>query len=355
MKVIRGYLWRNILGASALVLAVLLGIAGFVEFVGQLGDLGEGRYGIPQALLYVLLKLPTFGFVMLPIAVLIGSLLGLGALAARSELIVLRAAGCSPVQLARATLAAGLALGLFTLMLGEYLGPPAERFARQYRAMAKSGDEVPRTGPSTWIRDGQVFLNVIWPDDQRPEGGVFLFRVAPGEALIAFGRADALEPDASGQWVLQNFAESRFNEDGVSVTRVPAALEASGLDPDLLGLTVLRPNTLSGMALLRYVRYLQRNDLEARPYLVELHGRIAAAVAVPLMCLLAVPFVLGPLRRAGNGGRMMIGVVIGLAWFLVSRALADGGEVWALAPALTAWMPTMLLAVAAAVALARAR
>jgi len=355
MRVIRGYLLRTVLGGTALVMAVLLSLAGFIEFIGQLNNLGEGSYGVPQALLYVLLKLPTIGFVMMPIGVLIGALLSLGNLASRSELIALRSAGCSPLQLARAVMAAGGLLALFTLLLGEYIGPPSERFARQYRAMSQLGEEMPRAGPSSWIRDGNVFLNIAWPSEQLPAGRVLLLRVVPGERLEAIGRGDALELDGQGQWVMQNYAESRFQPDRVEVVRESAALQTAGLNAELLGLTVLRPNTLDGLELLRYTQYLKRNDLDARPFEVEFWGRIASSAAVILMCMLAVPFVLGPLRRAGNGGRMLLGVVIGLGYFLLSRALADGGEVWNLGPAVTAWLPTFVLGLATLLVLARAR
>ena len=78
-------------------------------------------------------------------------------------------------------------------------------------------------------------------------------------------------------------------------------------------------------------------------------------VAVPLMCVLAVPFVLGSLRGTGTGARMVVGIGIGLAWFLLSRTLADGGAVWELNPVLIAWLPTLLLAVATLWMLRRTR
>ena len=73
------------------------------------------------------------------------------------------------------------------------------------------------------------------------------------------------------------------------------------------------------------------------------------------MCVLAVPFVLGPLRSGGSGSRMLAGLGIGLAWFLVSRTLADGGAVWDLNAVATAWLPTVLLAIATTLVLARTR
>ena len=92
---------------------------------------------------------------------------------------------------------------------------------------------------------------------------------------------------------------------------------------------------MTGKALWRYIQYLKRNGLAARDYEVAFWSRFAAMLAVPFMCVLAVPFVLGPLRATGTGARMVVGIGIGLAWFLVSRALADGGAVWNLNP----WRP----------------
>lgn len=90
MKVVRRYLFRSIIGTILLVLSVLLGLAAFIEFVTQLDDIGTGSYGTMQALIYTLLKLPNLAYQMLPMAVLLGSLLGLGGLANHGELIVLR-------------------------------------------------------------------------------------------------------------------------------------------------------------------------------------------------------------------------------------------------------------------------
>ncbi|MDH4023020.1 MAG: LptF/LptG family permease, partial [Gammaproteobacteria bacterium] len=103
------------------------------------------------------------------------------------------------------------------------------------------------------------------------------------------------------------------------------------------------------------VQYLKQSGLNARRYEVAYWSRIASTLAVPLMCILAVPFVLGPLRSGGAGLRMLAGLGIGLTWFLVSRTLSDGGAVWNLSPVLVAWLPTVLLAVATTLVLARTR
>ena len=51
----------------------------------------------------------------------------------------------------------------------------------------------------------------------------------------------------------------------------------------------------------------------------------------------------------------MIGVVIGLAYYLVSEMLANSGQVFDLNPAVIAWLPSTLLVVVTIFALNRVR
>ena len=51
----------------------------------------------------------------------------------------------------------------------------------------------------------------------------------------------------------------------------------------------------------------------------------------------------------------MIGVVIGLAYYLVSEMLASSGQVFNMNPALIAWLPSIVLLGGTAIALSRIR
>ena len=82
---------------------------------------------------------------------------------------------------------------------------------------------------------------------------------------------------------------------------------------------------------------------------------IARTTAVMLTVLLAIPFVLGQLRSAGTGARMMIGLLIGVGFFLLQRLIESGTIVYNLNPVLLAWLPTALLVLVTLALLARAR
>ncbi len=355
MRVIRRYLFRAIVTATALVMAVLMGLAVFIEFVTQLDDIGTGEYGLPQAIIYSLLKLPNLAYQMLPMAVLLGSLLGLGALANHGELVIIRAAGVSTFRLARAVTMTGVILALLTLVLGEYVGPPLDNYARQYRAQAKHANEPVTTGKSAWIRDGNTYLNVSRLTDDFRLGGVYLYKLDPDGELEGVGRADSAGVDAANQWVLSNYAETSFYGNGVKTMQARRSTQANNLSPDLVSLTVVRPDGLSGVELWRYVQYLRRNELDASTYEVAFWSRFAAAVAVAPMCVLALPFVFGRMRTTGAGARTLVGLIIGLAYFLVARGLSDGGQVYGLDPLIVAWLPTGVLLMVTLIALARVR
>jgi lipopolysaccharide export system permease protein len=355
MKIIRGYLSRAIIGTSAIVMAVLLALGGFIEFVGQLDDIGTGNYGILQGLIYTLLKIPQITFVLLPMTVLLGGLLGLGALANASEFIALRAAGVSLAAGARSVLATGFGLALFGLVLGTYLAPPLERYSRQYRTFAMHGPTGVAAGESAWVRDGNVIMNMSRLGDPSRFGGVYLFRLDPDNRLSGVARADSAGLDDTRQWTLNNYAGTTFTADGVITRRSRRSSEVGGLNPELLGLTVVHPEALNGVALWRYIRYLRENELDSHRYEVVFWSRIAAALAIAPMCVLALPFAFGQMRRTGTGARMLIGISIGLAYFLFSRALADGSEVYNLNALVVGWMPTLAITAATLIALARVR
>lgn len=355
MRIISGYLARAIIGTTVLVLAVLLSLGCFIEFVGQLDDVGVGEYGILQGLAYALMKAPEMAFTMLPMAVLLGGLLGLGALASGSEMIALRAAGASPAALARAVLVTGCGLALLSVAVGFYLAPPLERYSRQFRTFAMHGPSGLAGSESAWVRDGNVIMNLNRLGDPSQFGGVYLFRLEGGGRLASVARADSAGIGDGNEWTLNDFSETRFTDGGVTVRRERRFAETTGMSPELLSLTVVRPEALNGLVLWRYIDYLRKNDLDSRRFEVAFWRRMASAMAAAPMCVLALTFTFGQLRRAGTGARMLIGIGIGLAYFLAARSLADGGEVYNFDPLLIGWMPTVLLAVATSIALARAR
>ena len=84
-------------------------------------------------------------------------------------------------------------------------------------------------------------------------------------------------------------------------------------------------------------------------------ARVARTVSAVLVCLLAVPVALGPLRSSGAGARTVSGILLGVLYFLVNRTMENSAQVYDLDPLVAAWAPTALLAAVVAAAYARVR
>ncbi len=354
MSLLTAYLMRTIVASTLMVLLVLLALGGLFEFISQLEDT-QADYGVAQALLFALLRLPQLSFEMLPIAALIGSLLGLGALATNSEIIVMRTAGLSVVRLAGMVAVSGIVMMVATALIAEFIGPPLDYFARTMRDEARAGYEQESTGNAAWVKDGNVILHLDRVNSEYNFGGVYLYRFNDDDTLDSVARAENAGIDESDRWILENYRETRFQNDGVQAVESSLAVENFEIDSELLGVTLVKPISLSGKGLISYINYLKRNDLNSVRYETELWSRIAQTVTVTIMPVLALAFVFGSLRSSGAGGRLMLGVLIGLAYFLASEMLANSGQVFNLNPAIVAWVPMSFLLIVTVLALSRVR
>ncbi len=354
MSILGKYLMRTILLSSLLVLLVLLSLAALFEFIGQVDDV-QGDYRIAQALLFAVLRLPQLSFEMMPIAVLIGSLMGLGALANNSELVVMRTAGLSIVRLAGLVAIAGVALLVVTILIGEYIGPPLDYFARNMRDEARNSQAGRDFGNAAWVKDGPVILHLQRVNNEFDFGSIYLFRFNEDNSLRSIARAENSGIDKDDKWILENFRETRFQDDGVQVVSSRLAVESFDVDSNILGITLVKPISLSARGLMSYIGYLHKNDLSAIRYEMELWSRASKTVAVVIMPVLALAFVFGTLRSAGAGGRLVVGVMIGLGYFLASETMASSGQVFNLNPALMTSLPTVVLLLITMFALGRVR
>ena len=353
-SILGAYLTRIVLLSTAMVMIVLLALAGVFEFIAELEDI-KNDYQAPQAIMFAALRLPILAFELMPVSILIGSLLGLGGIAANSEIIVMRAAGMSIRKLAGLVAVPGVILMVVTGLLGEFIGPPLDFYARNMRVEARLGQDDDRLGNETWVKDGSVFLHLERVNSEFEFGTVYLYRFDAGNRLESIALADNSGLNDDDTWRLENLRETRFFDDRVQVAEVDQTTERFEINAELLGSGLAKPLSLSLRGLLSYIDYLERNELDASQYETEFWYRISRTVTVGLMPVLALAFVFGSLRSGGAGGRLMIGVGIGLGYYLASEMLANSGQVFDLNPATISWLPTVALLMITLIALRRVR
>ena len=354
MSVLDRYIVRSILGSVFLVMIVVLLLGALFVFIDQQDEIGVGHYTAMDAVVFTLLNLPQQAFELLPITVLIGSLLGLGSLARGSELIVIRASGISIVRLARTVLIAGLLLIGLEVLLGEFLAPPLQVAAREQKAFAKYTDISFGGGGRAWVRDGNLILNVARQSGTTQFSNMQIFELSPDHHLTSIGHATSATAGADKQWLLGGYAESRFVDNSVKVRTGQRTLQ-SHVTAGFLGLAAQDPEQLTSRSLWQLIQYYRVNSLDPTQYLFAFWSRIARTVAIGFAVLLAIPFVLGSLRSSGAGARILMGILLGICFFLIQKLIESGTVVFDLNPMVLAWIPTATMGMVTLFLLARAR
>lgn len=354
MKILDRYIFRTVAGATLMALLVLLLLESFLSLLTELEDIGKSNYDFVAILRYLLLVQPQRLYELFPMGLLVGGLLGMGSLADGSELIVMRAAGLSLSRLTRSALQAGLMLSVVVLAIGEFVGPPLEQLAREGRAAAKSQDMAIRGGRGFWARDGDRFIHVraVLPGIRLAD--IHLFKIGPESRLETVTAARSARYQ-EGRWVLESIDRSHLEGDTVRSEQLENLTVASDISPKMLEVLAADPSELAIRDLWVYVGYLERNGLDAQSHRLALWRKLLAPLSYLAMLVIAMPFVFSPQRSASTGQRLLIGLLLGLAFFLVNYLLGNVVLLYGYPPLIGAIFPSLLFLTIGFVALSRWR
>jgi len=351
------YIGRSILLTSLLVLMTLVALASIFAFISELDDVGKGNYTVTSAMQYVFLTIPGKAYLLFAPAVLLGSLLGLGALATNSELTVMRAAGVSGARIIRAVVVTGVGLMLLIAVLGETIMPRAEQIAEELRLTALEKRLSVKGSRGLWLKSADHFVNIgtVMPDFTLLDVTIHRFESNALRMALRAARARLQSDD----WLLEDIGITTLSGSGILTERIDSVLWKdyvrrntvtsinSGVDfriPELVSADVLKsisvsPESLSARNLYDQVRYLNDNQLDSRRIELAFWVKIASPLSTLVMLMLSLPFVFASQRSGGAGQKIFIGIMLGIVYVLLNKLLTQLALANGLSPALSALLP----------------
>ena len=319
------YIGRAVLFTVLITWAVLLGLFVMMGVTDQFKDIGKGSYTFAHAVAYIAYGIPRNAYNLFPTAAVIGSLMGLGQLAATSELTALRALGLSRRRLGISVAAAIAVLTAVMVLNGETLAPWAQNQADTMKANAKFNTNVASARYSgLWAREGDIFLNAQSGEEVELDSGerdlrlrnVRLYQLGDDGRLETLTYAGTAEHGKAG-WTLKKVRRDTFEARAVKRERFKELPWDSQLDPSALAAGLSKPRNLSARELHESIVYRERNGLDARDYEDQYWSRWFYPLNVLSLCLAAVPFAFGSLRSGGMGKRLFLGVLFALGFWLL--------------------------------------
>lgn len=321
------YIARTVILTVLATWGVLLGLDVMLAFAGEFGDIGKGGYTINHAIAATCLTIPWRAYNLFPTAAVIGALLGLGQLAATSELTALRALGLSRRRL---SISVALPLALLTLLMvanGEALAPWGEERAQSLKS-ARNTDMVVAEYSGLWAREGDMFLNARSGEQKAGNGdhwlelrGVRLFQFDDAGRLQSIANVGLAEHRPGG-WILRGVERTTFSAKSVSRTKVAEERWDSKLDEAALAANVTKPRNMGSGELRDSIEYRKRNRLESGDFEEVYWGRWFYPINVLALCLAAIPFAFGTLRSGGYGKRLFLGIVFALGFWVLQQVFS---------------------------------
>jgi len=368
------YIARELISPFAFSCALLTFFL-VIDRIYQLTDLVITR-GVPfyMVLQLLLITMPTFLSLTLPMALLVSVLLAGGRLASDLEIVACKAAGVSALRLFRPVLAASLLITLVTAFLTLIVNPAANgelqrQLFRIVQTRAASGLQE-RVFDSTFgdftiyvedVSTSQVALRGILVSDERN----------PALSTIITAREGRLLTDEANRRITLRMLDGAINEADILPVNVPKATTVDGASPTggaaggaryrYTHFTLydqILPTTLkSAPRMEKPEKDLSLGDLAAKitelkndpnaraPFEVERHKRYALPVAALVFGLVAFPLAI----RSHRGGRSiaLVGSLAILVTYYLMMTSLEGAALRARLPAVVAiWAPNAVFGIA---------
>lgn len=352
MKILDRYIGTAVVTGTMLVMLVLLALFFFIDFVNNLNDVGKGNYNVLRAVQYVALTQPRRVYEIFPLAALLGSMLGLGWLAAGSELTVMRAAGVSLTRLMLSIMKVGAMMMLAVMLIGELVAPKSEQYAQSLRSMALTSQIALDTRYGFWTRDERTFINIRTLLPGGLFSDIYIYEFDDKHQLRVATHAAKARREGE-QWLLEDIVQSEVKPSGVVTRQLARAQWNSLLSADLVSVVLVKPESLSSWDLYKYLGYLRDNGQSTQRYEIALWNKLVAPFTTGVMVFLAIPFVFGSPRSVGMGQRVLVGSLMGVGFHLFNQIFSHVGLVYNLSPLFCALFPSAWFLLLALVLLSR--
>lgn len=322
-------------------------------YLGELGSL-KPTYNAWQAFLYVIWGAPSYLYDILPVAALIGSVLGLGALASNSELIVMRSVGISLWRIVGWVMRSALLLIVLSFVLSEWVIPYTNEKAqsiKKQRSVAALGEVK-----GYWSREGQRFIYIDYANSQGQLRNIQAIDFDQNYRLQSFITAEKGQFLKDGQWTLEKSHQVDLLAQGNAI-KTDHEQQALGLalQPKYVHMVTLDPDDLSPSQLISFMQYLSEYSQVPKTYELAFWKKVTSPFALITLVLIACSFIFGPLRQQSMGFRLVIALFTGLGFFYLQDFLGYASLVYAPSPAWFVLLPVVLMFMMGSYLLYRAR
>jgi lipopolysaccharide export system permease protein len=342
-RTITFYMARMFLVRCVAVLAALVLILMTLDLLGESGKiLAYPGNGDAQLWHYVSLRIPQLIARFLPFSVLLGTLITFATLNQHSEVISMKAAGISAHQIIAPLIIASLGIGLLTFAFQELVVTRANTTLRVWDAV-DYGPIPPEPGVLTnvWVKYGDDLIHAgqVFGKRNRARLRNITIYDRTGGTLVATVTATEAVPEGRG-WRLSEVR--RFDVGSGREQTFPTLSFGEGMTPDQFTMSNVNADEQGFRQLGRSIHELSVSGRPTGPLEANRWHKVSGPVSAVLMPLLAGIAAFGLARSGRLLLRVILGMALGFAYFVIDNFALAMGNFGAYPPWLAAWAPFAL-------------
>ena len=349
-----GYLISEILAPfffGLLAFTLVLLIARVVKLIELVVTRGVPALQIGKLLLLIM---PTFLELTVPMAFLLAILLGLGRLSQDHEILAFKASGVSPLQILWPIAGVACVIAAITLFLTVFARPAANlALKKELYAIAKSrlGTALKEKVFNQEFPKILIYVEEIVPPGNTAQGILIVDKRDRVREDVILGKVALISAEEQTNTLGLKLIDGSIyqrdkNRPGFSQTRFNIYDFKLDLD-ELIGPVRRKsdgPKELGFQRLIETIREKQQQGQTAIAERIELQQRISFAFVPLVFCLLGVSLTLLPhSSRAGRSWGFLLCLFWLLAYYLLLSLGKALGEQGTLHPVLALWLPNLVV------------
>jgi LPS export ABC transporter permease LptG/LPS export ABC transporter permease LptF len=352
-QIVDTYVLSNFLFYFVVILATLVFMFLIFNFFDLTGDMIRNKISLRTMFTYLFFLTPMSIYDMAPICVLVAVLANLGVLSKQNEVTAFRACGISLFRLALPILMVTFLMSGALFAFDYYYLPGANRRQDKLR------DQIKNRPTQTYYRadrkwtlgkDFRIYYYAYFDPAKLEMADANVYELEPSTFhLVKQIRADRAHWNPSFHtWVFENGWASDFRKGAAYRTDFQFRTFSELTEPPDYFLQEYRAYTqMNFLQLDQYIRELRQSGYgyDTVEFEIQFYRKFAVPLFALIMAMIGVPF--GFL--VGNKGALTgIGLSIGiaLAYLATSKLFEKVGEINELTPAIAAWGPDVIFALA---------
>lgn len=327
-----------ILGAFVLLFSIF-------SILGQLGDIGKGNFTTLSMLIYIIILIPNYIYLLMPLAILIGVMISMLGLVNYSEYAIIRTSGVSLKKIMAILLFFGVVFSFITFALGELVAPKANHYAQVYKKIKTHELLEAQLHSGIWSKDrNNSFVNIkqIMPDNTIL--GISIFNYDDNLKLKSYMTAEEGGFDDKKQvWILHKLHKTDYTHQNIMKTNLDTYSWKTSIEPSYFNVLVIAPEDMSALALIEYMHHLELNKQSVQRYEIAFWGKLLYPIACISMSLIALAFTPNNRRNINLGAKLFAGILIGVAFFFTTKLIGFMALLFHWNAILSALTPTLIL------------